>query len=295
LISIPGEKNPQSSFASMLLTLNQECSLVKQNYRCAGCSSPIGLIYGPARVCNFSGGLYCSDCHTDADEVIIPARVFLNGDYSKRKVCRAVRQFFQDIEVDPALDAIQFDRNIYSYQREFAALLDVRTQLQHLSAFLLTCRTPENAGEEFRKRTYGKEYLYIQQHVYSLVDLPLIQSGQLHQQLTKLFQYGKLHVSGCGLCSMKGIHFHFFLSFIISKKHISLHSFILFQGFLCEACRSDAVIFPFDLDSTFRCPICGAVFHSECMDRFKPCPRCERWKSRERNQVEHTEQSDQEI
>lgn len=266
---ISDKKDHKSPLASLLLTLNQESNLVKQNYQCAGCSSPIGLIYGPARVCNFTGGLYCPDCHNDTDEVIIPARVFLNGDWSKRKVCRAVHQFFREIEVDPSLDAIQFDRNIYSFQREFSALLTVRSQLQHLSAFLLTCRTAD-VGEEFRKRIYGKEYLYNHQHTYSLADLPLIQSGQLLQQLTKLFQFGKQHVAACNLCLMK--------------------------GFLCEACRSEAVIFPFDLESTFRCPFCGAVFHSGCMDRFRPCPRCERWKSRELNRnVEESEESDQEV
>jgi hypothetical protein len=231
LYLISGEKKPQSPFVSMLLTLNQENNLVKQNYRCAGCSSSIGLIYGPARVCNFSGGLYCSDCHTDNDEVIIPARVFLNGDWSKRKVCRAVRQFFQDIEVDPILDTTQFDRNIYSYQREFAALLTVRTQLQHLSAFLLTCRTAV-VGEEFRKRTYSKEYLYSQQHSYSLADLPLIQSGQLHQQLTKLFQYGKLHVGDCCLCSMKGVYR--LSSFVFSKEmQVTFFGFFFFFKVSC--------------------------------------------------------------
>lgn len=274
----------------MLLTLNHERSLVKQNYQCAGCYCPIGLIYGPARVCNFTGGSYCSDCHFD-DEAIIPARVFLNGDWSKRKVCRAVRTFLKDIEHDPTLDATQFDRNIYSFQHDFAALLTARTQLQHISAFLLTCRTTD-AGEEFRKRTYGKEHLYTQQHTYCVADLPFIQSGQLHQQLTKLFQYSKQHVACCHFCTMKG-QFHYY-HFSVAKCVINCFCVcVCILGFLCEACRSDAVIFPFDLDSTFRCPFCGAVYHSECMDRFKPCPRCERWKSKEREQLEQLEQLEQ--
>ena len=267
--------------------MNHECSLVKQNYRCAGCSSPIGLIYGPARLCSFTGGLYCPDCHND-DEAIIPARVFLNGDWSKRKICRAVRQYFRDIETDPTLDAIQFDRNIYSYQKEFAILLTVRTQLQHLSAFLLTCRATD-AAEEFRRRTYGKDHFYQHQHLYSLADLPLIQSGHLHQLLTKLFQFSKQHVAGCSFCTMKGLAV---ISLSICTTFWQFLFFFLNLGFLCEACRSDAVIFPFDLDSTFRCPFCGAVFHSECMDRFKPCPRCERWKSKERQKLEPQDQDE---
>ena len=186
-----------------LLTLNQESSLAQQDFRCAGCACPIGLIYGPTRVCSFTGGLYCYECHLD-DEFIIPARVFINGDWSKRKVCRPVYTWLNEIESQPLLDAIRFNRHIYTYQRDFSALLTVRTQLQHLSAFLLSCRTADTS-DEFRKRIYGKEYLFEQQHTYALGDLPLVQSGQLHQQLTKLASFGKQHVAGCNLCSLKGI------------------------------------------------------------------------------------------
>lgn len=186
----------------MLLTLNHERGLAKQEYRCAGCSRPIGLIYGPYKVCGFTGGYYCPDCHFD-DEAIIPARVFLNGDFSKRKVCRQVRDWIRETETDAVLDALQFNRHVYSFQRDFAALLTVRSQLQHLSVYLLTCRTAED-GQEFRKRIYGREHLYQQQHTYAMADLPLVQSGQLLQQLAKLAAFSKQHVADCSFCAMKG-------------------------------------------------------------------------------------------
>ena len=237
--------------ATLLQTLNHERGLVGQDYRCAGCSRPIGLIYGPAKLCGFTGGLYCPDCHVD-EEAIVPARAFLNGDFSKRRVCRAVRSWMTQFDSEPMLDAILFNRHIYSFLPTFASLLTVRSQLHHLSAFLLSCRIPE-AGEELTKALYGREHLYRQLHSYSMADLRLVQSGQLLQQLSKLVASGKQHVADCSLCSLK--------------------------GFLCEACRSEAVIFPFDIESTYRCPACGSVYHSTCMDRFKPCPRCERWKA----------------
>lgn len=234
-----------------MLSVNRERGLVQQDYRCAGCSRPIGLIYGPAKVCGFTGGSYCPDCHAD-EESLIPARVFLNGDFTRRRVCKAVRSWMCQVESEPMLDAIQFSRRVYSCLPAFAELLTARSQLQHLSAFLLSCRIPE-AGEELTKRLYGREHLFRQLHTYSLADLVLVKSGQLHQQLTKLVASGKQHVADCSLCTLK--------------------------GFLCESCRSDAVIFPFDLESTYRCPACGSVFHAQCMDRYKPCPRCERWKA----------------
>ena len=43
---------------------------------------------------------------------------------------------------------------------------------------------------------------------------------------------------------------------------------------------------------------CGAVYHSECMNRFKPCPRCERWKKkaleRQQQQQDNNEEEDNE-
>lgn len=240
----------ESRFLPLLLTLNNERGLVQQNYQCAGCGRPIGIIYGPAKVCGLTGGYYCPDCHGD-DEAYIPIRVLINGDWSKRKVSRAVHQFLRDIEHDPVLDIVQFGcRAVYSIHPGFAALLTVRTRLVHLSAYLLSCRT--GIGAEFVKLIWPRLHLYQQQHTYSLTDLPLVQSGQLRQQLLRLVQFGKDHVAECEFCTLK--------------------------GFICEACHSDSVLFPFDLDSIYRCSMCGAVFHQRCMDRFQPCKRCQRWK-----------------
>ena len=249
---IEGQDERYATYCHHLLTINNEIGLLDQNYRCLDCSRPVGLIYGPAKVCGFTGGSYCSDCHVD-DESLIPARVFLNGDWSKRKVCRSVSEFMARIQSDPILDTTRFSRNIYSIHREFGALLTLRTRLHHLAAYLLTCRSSE-VGEEFRKKIWPREHLFQQLHTFAMGDLPLIQTGQMEQLLTRVFQWGRSHVLGCQLCSLK--------------------------GFVCESCPPEGrqdVIFPFDLESTFRCPICGALFHQKCMDHSKECPRCRRW------------------
>jgi len=247
----------QSPFLALLPTLNQEKGLVFQNYRCADCSRPIGIIYGAMRLCSFSGLYYCSDCHCD-DEAIIPARVFLNGDWSRRKVCRAVHQFFSDVQLEPLLDAIEYNRNIYSIETEFREVLTLRSQLVHLSAYLLTCRS--DAKELFCTKMLDKEHIYREEHTYTLADLPCVQSGQLRQHLLKVLEFGKKHVSECELCSAK--------------------------GFICEACRSDVVIFPFDLEMIYRCCQCGSIFHKDCMNPLQLCPRCQRWKKSAHDQDE---------
>lgn len=116
--------------------------------------------------------------------MIIPARVFLNGDFTKRKVCRAVQQFFDSIQLEPLIDAVEYNRNIYSIEPHFSDLLAMRSQLIHLSAYLLTCRT--NVKEEFSRRMLCKEHFYREEHTYAVVDLPAVQSGQLYQQLLQV-------------------------------------------------------------------------------------------------------------
>lgn len=197
-------EKPSPLLTSMLRTINHERGLVDQNYRCFDCSRPIGLIYGLVKICAFTGAYYCPDCHSDDDD-LIPARVLLNGDFSKRKISKQARRFFNDISFDPVLNTVEFDANIHQNQAHFAALLRARTQLQHLSAFLLTCRSAEVANN-FRSRFCGKDYLYEDLHLYSMADLALIQSNQLLQHLSKILSFGKQHVISCSVCVLKGNH-----------------------------------------------------------------------------------------
>ena len=42
---------------------NEAGGLPAQDYTCYQCDSLIGIIYGPALVCAFTGKYYCSKCH----------------------------------------------------------------------------------------------------------------------------------------------------------------------------------------------------------------------------------------
>ena len=57
-------------------------------------------------------------------------------------------------------------------------------------------------------------------------DLLQIPSGQFAACIVKLIRFASKHVYDCGLCSVK--------------------------GFICEICDSPKVIYPFELDSTYR-------------------------------------------
>ncbi|GCB63747.1 hypothetical protein scyTo_0014673 [Scyliorhinus torazame] len=73
-----------SSFLSLLTVIAVEKGLTAQSFRCAGCQRPVGLSYGNAKVCAYSGWYYCQACHVD-DVFLIPARLVHNWDTAKHK------------------------------------------------------------------------------------------------------------------------------------------------------------------------------------------------------------------
>lgn len=127
-------------------------------------------------------------------------------------------------------------------------LQKLRIQLNFIRAYIFTCS--ESTIAELQKLLYAKEYIYESIHLYSTSDLSLIQNGALKEMLKKIVAFGQDHCLKCVLCSVK--------------------------GFICEYCRKAKVIYPFDVDDTYRCNHCGSVSHIGCFDPTIPCPKCER-------------------
>ncbi|GAB6019672.1 pleckstrin y domain containing, M (with RUN domain) member 1 [Chamberlinius hualienensis] len=229
-----------------------ERGLDSQNYQCKSCGSPIGMIYGKARLCNYDGFSYCQDCHEN-EESCIPARIIHNWDFKKYKVSKLATNFFQQIEDEPLVDIRQLNSHLYSISPEMKEIQLLRTQLNYLRSYLFTCR--ESVAEEMRRKMWPRDYMYEHIHLYSFKDLMFIQSRSLAQQLQKVVTFASKHVTDCELCRQK--------------------------GFICEICQNPKVIYPFELGHIFRCETCLAVYHSECMADSRRCPKCERIRKRD--------------
>jgi len=63
-------------------------------------------------------------------------------------------------------------------------------------------------------------------YVLSLQDLLQVPTGGLATSLRKVIRFATKHVYSCGLCSQK--------------------------GFICELCNNNRVIYPFEMEATFR-------------------------------------------
>lgn len=253
------------SLIELIGKIQNEKGLDAQNFQCNGCARPVGMIYGKARVCGYNGSYYCYECHEN-DEFVIPARIIHNWDFKKYKVAKYTKLFLEQIEEEPLIDIRKFNPSIYTAIEEMNEVLALRTQLSYLRSYLFTCR--ESVAEELRKKVWPKEHLYEHIHLYSLSDLLSVPGGSLAQYLHKIISFATKHVTECRLCSQK--------------------------GFICEVCNSQKVIYPFQVDCTYRCEECLAVFHEKCMSDKKPCPKCTRMKQRIEGEHENIDDNSRE-
>ncbi|XP_050458181.1 protein associated with UVRAG as autophagy enhancer [Cataglyphis hispanica] len=237
------------NFEEQLGNISREKGLDVQNYNCFDCGEAIGMTFSKAHVCWYSGNYYCSKCMAEG-QYIIPSRMIHNWDLKQYPISRKAASYLTD---KPALlDLKILNPKIYMAVDTMAQLQSLRIQLNLLRAYLFTCREP--IIESLQKKVAPRDYLYEHVHQYSVLDLLDIPNGILAQQLQKVVEFARNHVINCWLCSQK--------------------------GFICEVCNNTKVIYPFDMESTFRCGSCNAVFHADCLNASKPCPKCERRRKR---------------
>lgn len=253
--SVPFDIPEFSSLVQQLGKIVTESGLDTQNYTCKTCSQHIGINFGKARVCALTGAYYCSGCFSASasnEDWVIPSRIIHNWDFRRYPVCPNAASFLSQVQHHPLLDIKILNPRLYLAVEDMSQLQDLRVRLNLLRAYLFTCREP--VIEELQKLVWPREYLYEHVHLYSVSDLMEIPSGTLLNLLQRAVNFAHNHVISCWLCSQK--------------------------GFICEICSNPKVIYPFDVEHTYRCATCNSVFHSQCLSAQQPCPRCERYQRR---------------
>ncbi|XP_054738244.1 pleckstrin homology domain-containing family M member 1 [Anastrepha obliqua] len=267
-LTLDFEVVPNSNLAKMNVSEIQEMleqtyklarqpGLDAQGFLCKSCQHPLGIGYTNFQVCGFSGNYFCDNC-MDMEQMMIPAKIIYNWDFRKYTVSKRAAAFLTEFRNQPVIDLELLNPEIYNASDAMADLQSLRIRLNFLRAYLYTCE-PKSI-QLLQQQFYGREYLYEHIHLYSISDLLLILRGTLCQQLQKAYKIGESHVLKCPLCSVK--------------------------GFICEICKSSRVLYPFHIETTYRCEICGAVFHAQCLNDQQPCPKCERRRKREELDLE---------
>ncbi|KAI0214974.1 hypothetical protein LSAT2_032985 [Lamellibrachia satsuma] len=177
-----------------------EKGLDMQNYQCRGCSRPVGMFYGKARVCTYNAGYYCYECHEN-DEYYIPSRIIHNWDFRKHQVCKQNLEFLQQTKTAPLINVQKINRRLYDHVNEMNNSRLLRLQLHIVKKYLFTCK--QCVADELRRRVSPREYLYEDIHVYSLLDLLQIHENQFAPQTHEgrtVCDEAHLQLSACETC-----------------------------------------------------------------------------------------------
>lgn len=243
-------------------TLCEEKSLVEQEYQCSECSAPIcfdGTAEQEARLCDYSGELFCPSCHWN-DTWSIPARIIHNLDSTPRPVCRAVKQLLSIVDHRPLVNVNESNLSLIKFHKELRRVAELRNNFLLMKCYFVSCRVA--------RRLRILQYLQSHSHfvdnseMYSMKELRELCDGTLLPELEQIHTVFRKHIEeDCETCAG--------------------------NGFFCELCDdsdtsidSTKILYPFT-ENTRSCATCLAVYHKKCFERKSlNCPRCERRRRR---------------
>lgn len=230
----------------------KEIGLDRQNYECYECTKAIGTLFGPAKICIYTKMYYCDECHTDQTSVI-PAKVVFGWDFTRFQVCDKAKSFLDAIYIEPIVDIKSFHASLFALAPDVTEVVTLRKKLHYMNIYLTTCRE-QGPKERLKRLLLGRGYLHDQTEMYSIKDLEEIHAGFLLKLLRQAVRVCEEHIFSCVLCSGK--------------------------GFICEVCRVDQPVYPFQMESISQCQMCFTVFHADCSLRLSSCPKCDRVEAR---------------
>ncbi|XP_067568977.1 protein associated with UVRAG as autophagy enhancer isoform X1 [Pseudorca crassidens] len=232
--------------------LKRDLMVAAQNFFCAGCGTPIEPKFVKRlRYCEYLGKYFCDCCHSYA-ESCIPARILRMWDFRRYYVSNFSKRLLDSIWYQPIFNLLHVGHGLYTKAKELDRVREVQEQLFHIRKLLKTCRFAESTLKEFEQ---VPGHLTDKLNLFSLEDLVRVKKGLLAPLLKDILKVSLAHVASCELCQGK--------------------------GFICEFCRSTAVIFPFQTATCRRCSACRACFHKQCFQASE-CPRCARIAARRR-------------
>ncbi|KAL7191939.1 hypothetical protein ACSBR2_023921 [Camellia fascicularis] len=280
------KSNPQSPFSARstdtdnVLTFGKTISLIveirpnksmkqileAQHYICAGCYKHFDdgktqildfvqtLGWGKPRLCEYTGQLFCSSCHTNETSVL-PARVLHHWDFAQYPVSQLAKSYLDSIYDQPMLCVSAVNPFLFS---KVPALVQVTGVRRKIGAMLPFVRCP------FRMSIYkglsSRRYLLESNDFFALRDLIDLSKGA----------FAALPVV---------------VDTVSSKilEHITEQCLICCDvGVPCNARQAcddpSSLIFPFQEGEIERCRSCKVVFHKLCFKKITSCPCGERLK-----------------
>lgn len=190
------------------------------------------------RTCNFNCKYYCESCFKKGTDTPIPSRIILNWDHRHYAISQDSKKLLSTIYDRPVIYIDRVNPGLYEQAPALEKIRSLRVKLSLIAMYLLSCK--QSVAEDLKRRLWPSDYLYTDIHLYSVKvslyllyssfslsqDLENVASGVLERRLNTVISFAVDHVTSCVLCIQK--------------------------GFVCEICNSPKVIYPFQIDITYR-------------------------------------------
>ncbi|CAN1179686.1 Pleckstrin homology domain-containing family M member 3 [Linum perenne] len=249
--------------------------LEAQRDTCAGCYKHFGasntlihdfaktLGWGKPRLCEYTGQLFCSSCHTN-DAAVLPARVLHYWDFTKYPVSQMAKSYLDSIHEQPMLCVSAVNPFLSSKVPVMHHVMSVRKRLGSMLPYL---RCPFR--RTLNKGLGSRRYLLETTDFFALRDLIDLSKGAFAGCLS-VYLLPSLSSLDAALPVM--------VETVSAKirEHITEQCLVCCDvGIPCgarQACDdTSSLIFPFQESEIERCSSCNLVLHRSC---FRKLPTC---------------------
>ncbi|CAN8278202.1 unnamed protein product [Cochlearia groenlandica] len=233
--------------------------LEAQHYICAGChiyfddgSTLVrdfvkALGWGKPRLCEYTGQLFCSSCHTN-DMAVLPARVLHHWDFNRYPVSQLAKSYLDSIHEHPMLCVSAVNPFLSSKVPALNHIMCIRKRITIMLPYVhCPFRKTLNKGLSSRR------YLLESTDFFALRDLIDLSRGPF-AALPAIVETVRKKI----------------------LEHITEQCLVCCDvGVPCnarQACEdTSSLIFPFQEDEIDKCRSCGLVFHKRCFSRLTRC------------------------
>ncbi|KAI4303847.1 hypothetical protein MLD38_039436 [Melastoma candidum] len=230
-----------------------------QHSRCAGCHRHFDdsktlmrdfmqiLGWGKPRVCEYTGQLFCSVCHTN-ETTVLPARVLHYWDFTEYPVCQLSKSYLDSINDQPMLCIGAVNPFLFS---RVPAILHVMNLRKKIGSMLPCIRCPFRLS--VNRGLGSRKYLLESDDFFALRDLIDLSKGPfaaLPVMLETVSKKIREHImERCLICCDLGVP--------CGAK---------------QACADpSSLIFPFQENELEKCRYCQAVYHQKCFEDLGKC------------------------
>ncbi|EDV19616.1 uncharacterized protein TRIADDRAFT_33286, partial [Trichoplax adhaerens] len=169
-------------------------------------------------------------------------------DFTKFPVSNMARELLTKMHHDPLFNVMDINQSLYK-KKTLNTVKELRIQLFHLKKYISTCGSSKGLLERLEKLPL---HIIDQPHVYSMHDFMSVKKKELNAILEPYVIANAAHISQCQLCRLK--------------------------GFICEICKSETLIYPFEILTCYQCDDCHTCYHKRCKATLDSCPKCARIK-----------------